>query len=188
MVKKKEDNLLNKYENQFVEDLIPYARNARQHDEKQVAQIASSIKEFGFLNPVLIDKDNGIIAGHGRVLAAHKLKMKHVPCLRIEHLTETQKKAYILADNRLAEKSTWDNDLLKLELEELDNLDFDLDLIGFDGFDNDELKDEFEPNFPRENQEKENKEFKLIVTLNSEDERESLFQELKKKYYKVKAG
>jgi len=116
-----------------VADLIPYARNARTHDERQVAQIAASMKEWGWTNPVLIDEDNGIIAGHGRVLAAQKLKFKDVPCMVATGWSDAQKKAYIIADNQLALNAGWDMDLLKVELSELDDLDFDLDLIGFDG-------------------------------------------------------
>ncbi len=112
--------------------LIPYARNARTHSDEQIAQIAGSIKEFGFNNPVLIDKDNGVMAGHGRLAAARKLGLKEVPCIRLEHLTETQRKAYILADNKIAMNSTWDRDLLKLELEELHQDDFKMELVGFD--------------------------------------------------------
>lgn len=112
-------------------DLIPYARNARTHDEVQVAQIAASIKEFGFNNPVLIDAENGIIAGHGRVLAALKLKRETVPCIRLGHLTEVQKKAYILADNKLALNSGWNDEMLKLEIEELKFENFDTDLLGW---------------------------------------------------------
>lgn len=113
--------------------LIPYARNAKLHDDAQVAQISASIREFGFNNPVLIDVDNGIIAGHGRVLAARKLGLADVPCIRLGHLTDIQRRAYIIADNRLAETGGgWDSDLLALELEDLQDLDFDLELTGFD--------------------------------------------------------
>jgi DNA modification methylase len=112
--------------------LIPYARNTRTHSEAQVAQIAGSIREFGFTNPVLIDGENGIIAGHGRVLAAQKLKLGTVPCIRLSHLTETQKRAYIIADNKLALNAGWDEEMLALELGELKDEDFDLSLIGFD--------------------------------------------------------
>jgi ParB-like chromosome segregation protein Spo0J len=113
-------------------DLVPYARNAKKHDEAQVAKLAGSIREFGFNNPVLIDADNGIIAGHGRVMAAQKLSLASVPCLRLSHLSETQKRAYILADNRLAELGGgWDAEMLKLELADLGDLDVDLDGIGF---------------------------------------------------------
>lgn len=113
-------------------DLIPYARNARTHSPSQVAGIAGSIREFGFNNPVLIDKDNGIIAGHGRVLAAQQLGLATVPCLRLGHLTKTQRKAYILADNRLAELAGWDTEMLALEIADLRLDDVDLELLGFD--------------------------------------------------------
>jgi len=115
-----------------VNDLIPYARNSRTHSESQVIQIAASIKEFGFTNPVLIDGNNGIIAGHGRVLAARKLNMESVPCIELDYLSEAQKKAYIIADNKLALNAGWDDDLLALEMKDLKELDFDLDLTGFD--------------------------------------------------------
>ena len=113
-------------------DLIPYVNNARTHSEQQVLQIAASIKEFGFNSPVLVDGENGIIAGHGRVMAAKKLGLDELPTIELKHLTKTQKKAYILADNRLALNSGWDNDLLALELGELSDDGFDLDLLGFD--------------------------------------------------------
>ena len=110
--------------------LIPYINNSRTHSDEQVAQIAASIKEFGFNNPILVDKDSGIIAGHGRLQAARKLGLTEVPCVRLEHLTETQRKAYIIADNRLALNAGWDNELLRLELNELDG-NIDLSLLGF---------------------------------------------------------
>jgi DNA modification methylase len=112
-------------------ELIPYARNSRTHSESQVAQIAGSIREFGFTNPVLIDADNGIIAGHGRVLAAQKLGQDKVPCIRLDHLTDTQRKAYIIADNKLALNAGWDEEMLSLELTDLASLDFDVSLTGF---------------------------------------------------------
>tara|TARA_Y100000590_G_C15596472_1_gene968250 strand:+ start:41 stop:1210 length:1170 start_codon:yes stop_codon:yes gene_type:complete len=113
-------------------DLIPYARNTRTHSDEQVNQIVSSIKEFGFTNPVLVDQDNMIIAGHGRVMAANKLKLGKVPTICLKHLTEAQKKAYIIADNRLALNAGWDEDMLKVELEELNDLEFDISLLGFE--------------------------------------------------------
>jgi len=113
-------------------DLIPYARNTRTHSPEQVAQIAGSIREFGFTNPILIDGQNGIIAGHGRVMAASKLGLAKVPCIRLDHLTDTQKRAYIIADNKLALNAGWDEEMLALELGELKDEDFDLSLIGFD--------------------------------------------------------
>ncbi len=112
--------------------LIPYARNSRTHSDAQVAQIAASIREFGFTNPVLIDQGDGIIAGHGRTLAARKLGLDEVPCIRLSNLTDAQKKAYIIADNKLALNAGWDDDLLKVELEDLALLDFDLTLLGWD--------------------------------------------------------
>lgn len=115
-------------------DLIPYARNSRTHSDAQIQQIAGSIREFGFTNPVLIDAENGIIAGHGRVLAAQKLGMTEIPCVRLSHLTETQRRAYIIADNKLALNSGWDEEMLGLELADLREMDFDLGLLGFDDF------------------------------------------------------
>jgi site-specific DNA-methyltransferase (adenine-specific) len=112
-------------------DLIPYARNTRTHSDAQVAQIAGSIREFGFTNPVLIDAENGIIAGHGRVMAARKLGLEDVPCIRLGHLTETQKRAYVIADNKLALNAGWDEELLALELGEIGDLGFDVELTGF---------------------------------------------------------
>lgn len=102
-----------------VADLIPYARNARTHSDEQVTRIASSIKEFGFTNPILIDGDNGIIAGHGRLMAAKKLGMREVPTIELSGMTDAQKRAYILADNKLALDAGWDEELLRLEFEEL---------------------------------------------------------------------
>jgi len=114
-----------------IEKLIPYVNNARTHSDAQVAQIAASIKEFGFNNPVLIADDNSIIAGHGRVMAARKLGKDTVPAVRLSHLTEMQRKAYILADNKLALNADWDNSLLAIELADLKDLGFDTDLTGF---------------------------------------------------------
>jgi DNA modification methylase len=112
-------------------DLIPYARNSRTHSDEQVNQIASSIKEFGFLNPIIIDGDNGIIAGHGRVMAANKLHIKELPCVDASHLSETQRRAYVIADNKLALNSGWDIDMLRVEFDELQEAGFDLELTGF---------------------------------------------------------
>ena len=118
-------------------DLIPYARNSRTHSDEQVAQIAASIREFGFTNPVLIDGQDTIIAGHGRIMAAQKLKLSHVPCIRLSHLTEAQKRAYVIADNKLALIAGWNDEMLRLEIDELKSLDFDVGLLGFS---DDELK------------------------------------------------
>ena len=116
-----------------VADLIPYARNSRTHSDEQVAQIAASIREFGFTNPVLVDGDKGIIAGHGRLLAARKLGLDDVPVIELSHLTETQRRAYVIADNKLALNAGWDLDLLKVELGGLQTDGFDLGLVGFSG-------------------------------------------------------
>lgn len=115
-----------------INDLIPYIRNARTHSESQIAQIAASIKEFGFLSPILIAEDNTILAGHGRLAAARKLGLTKVPCVKESHLTETQRRAYIIADNKLSLNAGWDEDILAIELSELQGADFDLDLLGFD--------------------------------------------------------
>lgn len=125
-----------------VGDLIPYINNSRTHSDDQVAQIAASIKEFGWTNPILVDGDNSIIAGHGRLMAARKLKMDEVPTIELDYLTDVQRKALIIADNKLALNSDWDLGLLSLELEELQGLDFDLALTGFS---DDELAKLLEP-------------------------------------------
>ena len=115
-----------------INSLIPYARNARTHSETQISQIAASIKEFGFLSPIIIAEDNTILCGHGRYYGAQKLGLKKVPCIKESHLTETQRRAYILADNKLSLNAGWDEDMLAVEMEELQNLGFDLGLTGFD--------------------------------------------------------
>ena len=120
------------YKSRPIASLIPYARNARTHSDTQVAQIAASIREFGFTNPVLVDADGGVIAGHGRLLAARKLGMTEVPTLELAHLTPAQRRAYVLADNRLALSAGWDEDLLRIELGDLQAEGFDLALTGFD--------------------------------------------------------
>lgn len=147
-----------KYEIVKVEELIPYQNNTRTHSKEQIIKLRSSLKEFGFVNPVLIDKDNGVIAGHGRIEAAKLEKIKEVPCVRIEHLTEAQKKAYIIADNRLAMDAGWDEELLKIELNQLNDLDFNLSLTGFEDIeiknilkDEEEVEeDDFEMEMPQE--------------------------------------
>lgn len=122
-----------------LEQLVPYARNARTHSESQVAQIAGSIAEFGFVNPVLVGGDNVIIAGHGRVMAAKKLGLQTVPTIKLDHLTENQRRALVIADNKIAENAGWDEELLRLELQNLADEDFDLDLLGFDDVELDDL-------------------------------------------------
>ena len=131
-------------EQRKVSELIPYANNSRTHSDAQVAQIAASIKEFGWTNPILIDGENGIIAGHGRLLAARKLGYDEVPTIELSTLTETQKKAYVIADNKLALNAGWDDDVLRIELEALQELKFDLDVLGFDEIELAKLFDKLE--------------------------------------------
>jgi ParB-like chromosome segregation protein Spo0J len=130
-----------------VADLIPYARNSRTHSDEQVAQIAASIKEFGWTNPILTDGDNGLIAGHGRLLAARKLGHKEVPTIELTGLTDTQKKAYIIADNKLALNAGWDDEMLKIEIADLLADGFTLSVLGFDTDELQKLLDvpDFEP-------------------------------------------
>ena len=120
------------YKKAKVSELIPYARNSRTHSDAQVSKIASSIKEFGFLNPVITDGQKGIVAGHGRLMAAQKIGMDEVPTIDASHLTEAQRRAYVIADNRLALDAGWDDEMLKIELGDLDAEGFDLSLTGFD--------------------------------------------------------
>jgi site-specific DNA-methyltransferase (adenine-specific) len=164
-----EDKKLNEYIEIAVDELIPYKNNARTHSEEQVEKIAASIDEFGFINPVLIDKDNVIIAGHGRVMGAKKLGLEKVPCLRIEHLTEAQKRAYILADNKLAEDAGWDEEILNIELQALREMDFDISLAGFDlddlSFDeygeDEAIEDDYDEELPEEPKSKVGQIYKL---------------------------
>jgi DNA modification methylase len=121
-----------RFEHVSIDCLVPYARNARTHSKEQILQLRSSLREFGFVNPVIVDKDYNIIAGHGRVTAARAEGLTEVPCVFAEHLTDAQKRAYILADNRLALSAGWDEELLALEFGELKDLGFDLELTGFD--------------------------------------------------------
>jgi len=121
-----------KIESRLVADLIPYAANSRTHSDAQVAQIAASIKEFGWTNPILIDGENTIIAGHGRLLAARKLGLEEVPAIILDHLSKAQQRALVIADNQLALNAGWDIDMLKAEIEDLNLENFDLSLLGFD--------------------------------------------------------
>jgi ParB-like chromosome segregation protein Spo0J len=115
-----------------LDQLIPYARNARTHADEQISQIAGSIAEFGFVNPILVGDDNVIIAGHGRLMAAQRLGLKTVPVIMLAHLSETQRRALVIADNKIAENAGWDEEMLRLELQALREADFDLDITGFD--------------------------------------------------------
>lgn len=172
------------YKTTYVNDLIPYARNSRTHSDAQVAKIAASIKEFGFLNPVIVDGENGIIAGHGRVLAAQKLGLKDVPVLEASHLTEAQKRAYIIADNRLALDAGWDDEMLRVELAELADLDFDLELTGLD---HQELAKIFDSeDEPEKEQQKYAETFSVIVECESEEDQEKIFNRLDSEGYKCR--
>ena len=121
-----------RFEKVNIDHLVPYARNARTHSKEQILQLRASIREFGFLNPALIDKDLNIIAGHGRILAAKEEGFTEIPCVFVEHLTEAQKRAYIIADNRLALNAGWDVEMLSVELSDLQGAEFDISLLGFD--------------------------------------------------------
>ena len=123
--------------------LVPYINNARTHSPEQITKLRSSLREFGFVNPVIIDRDYGIIAGHGRVMAAKEEGIEEVPCVFVDYLTEAQKKAYIIADNRFAQDAGWDEELLRIEIEALQGMDFD---VGLTGFNDDEIADLFDAN------------------------------------------
>ena len=124
-------NTTERFEKVSIDKLIPYARNARTHSKEQIKQLRASLREFGFVNPCIIDKDYNIIAGHGRVMAAKEEGISEIPCVFAEHLTDAQKRAYILADNRLALNAGWDEEMLSVELSDLQANAFDLSLLGF---------------------------------------------------------
>lgn len=170
-----ETNIELKIEYKKVDDLLPYARNARTHSESQVNQLAASIKEFGFNNPVAIDANGMILCGHGRVMAAKKLGLEEVPTVSLSHLSPTQKKAYILADNKLALNAGWDNDMLKLELEDLKLENFDLNIAGFDDKEIDKLlADPFADDSDQiDYSEKTN----IVIECTNEEEQEELYNE-----------
>lgn len=125
-------NSTERFEKVDIDKLVPYARNARTHSKEQILQLRASLREFGFVNPVIVDKDLNIIAGHGRILAAKEEGVQEVPCVFAEHLSEAQKRAYIIADNRLALNAGWDAEMLSVEISDLQGVDFDISLLGFD--------------------------------------------------------
>ena len=156
-----------------VDDLIPYARNAKIHDENNINLIAGSIKSFGFNNPVLLDGENGIIAGHGRVLASKKLGIKQIPTSELQGLSDAEKRAYIIADNRLTEKSEWDKEILSLELQDLNELGVDLNSIGTPESDTPEgvvYKEQLN----------------IVVECSSEEEQEELYNEFSERGLKCR--
>ena len=168
-----------------IQDLIPYARNSRTHSDAQVAQIAASIKEFGWTNPVLLDGENGIIAGHGRVMAAQKLGETEVPTIELSHMDENQRRAYIIADNKLALNAGWDNEMLALEIADLKDAGYDL---GLTGFDLDEIAAlngdiEVEEDFKEPSDESRNL---LMIECQGERELETLYEEMQQRGFECK--
>lgn len=164
-------------------DIIPYAMNSRTHSDEQIAQVAASIKEFGFTNPILIDEENVIIAGHGRLMAAKKLGLDQVPTITLEGLTEAQRKAYVIADNKLALNAGWDDQALHAELERLQELDFDLKLTGFDV---DELARLFDDEETPIKEESYSEIFNIIVECDDEQDQERIFNQLDRDGYRCR--
>lgn len=168
-------------------DLIPYARNSRAHSDAQVAQIAASIREFGFRVPVIVDGENGIIAGHGRVQAALKLGLEEVPTVDGSDMTDVQRRMYVIADNKIALNATWDEEMLMLEIEDLRNMGADIELMGFDlselqKLDNSEDEEnENDGNTPID----ENRNL-LMIECQGERELEKLFEEMKERGFECK--
>lgn len=187
MAKKNSDRHVNQLKFEYVstDKLIPFARNARKHSNKQIKEIAASIKQFGFLSPVVIAEDGGILAGHGRVLAAKMLKLPSVPTVEASHLTSIQKQAFILVDNQASANSSWDDELYRVHIEELKVADIDLSALGFDLA----MNNDFEPNLPpEENSDRSPSKFILIITLKDAEQQETLFGQLNSEGYKVKVG
>ena len=165
------------------ENLIPYANNSRTHSDDQINQVASSIKEFGFTNPVLIDEQGGIIAGHGRVMAAKKIGLAEVPTITLAGLTKAQVKAYVIADNQLALNSGWDFDTLNLEVESLTEMGFDVSLLGLSDLMPDEL-DEKENNSLSDV--KDEDQFLLVIECKNETDQNIIYEELLTRNYNIR--
>lgn len=161
--------------------LKPYERNAKIHGEDQIQMLMNSIKEFGFLSPCLVERETfNLIAGHGRVEAAKRLGMKTVPCVFVEDITEAQRRAYILADNRLTELGEWDMNMVNIELEELNDLDFDVSVTGFElNVSNDEEPTETDGIAFKDT-------LSVVVSCNSEDDAEIIYNELTERGYKCR--
>lgn len=165
-------------------DLIPYARNSRTHSDEQVAQIAASIKEFGFTNPILVDADNGIVAGHGRVLAAQKLKLEQVPVIELTGLTDAQRRAYVIADNKLAMNAGWDAEMLAVELDDLRDQQFDMSLLGFTP---EELNDLIgTPNLGPNLDESPIPQYSIIIDCGSQEKQDDLMSSLERDGHKCR--
>ena len=171
-----------------IDSLIPFAKNSRTHSPEQVAQIAASIKEWGFTSPILVDETGSILAGHGRLAASRKLGLETVPVMVAEGWTDAQKRAYVIADNKLALNAGWDMDMLKIEISDLGDQNFDLELLGFDDI---ELATLFDEN-PEEDEEKDLKEesynevFNIIIECKDEAEQEKIFNRLDSEGYKCR--
>ena len=171
-----------------IDRLIPFAKNSRTHSPEQVAQIAASIKEWGFTSPILVDETGSILAGHGRLAASRKLGLETVPVMVAEGWTDAQKRAYVIADNKLALNAGWDMDMLKIEISDLGDQNFDLELLGFDDI---ELATLFDEN-PEEDEEKDLKEesynevFNIIIECKDEAEQEKIFNRLDSEGYKCR--
>lgn len=167
-------------------NLIPYSGNSRKHDSNQVSQIAASIKEFGFNNPILIDDENGIIAGHGRLMAAQKLGIDEVPCLKLGHLSDAQRRAYVIADNKLALNADWDDETLKAEIERLLDENFDLNMTGFDEEELDKLLTEDTNDVDSEDEDDINSLIEVIVECENEDQQQLAYNILTEKGFKCR--
>ena len=181
------DWIAGKIEHWTIDKLVPYARNARTHSPAQINQIAASIAEFGFTNPILVGSDGVIIAGHGRLEAARKLGMQTVPVIVLDHLTPTQRRALVIADNRIAENAGWDEEMLSLELAELQEHDFDLELTGFSDEEINRLlsikSNELESYADQEVKEQ----FLVLVECNGEYEQRELIERLTNEGYSCRA-
>lgn len=170
-----------------IADLIPYARNSRTHSDAQVAQIAASIREFGWTNPVLLDGDNGIIAGHGRVMAAQKLGETEVPTIELSNMDENQKRAYIIADNKLALNAGWDEQMLALEIQDLKDVGYDLELLGFDLNELQSIDDEEKPQDTEGLSTDFTDSYEIIVECVGEFEQRKLLEDLTERGFKCKS-
>ena len=165
------------------DDLIPYIHNSRTHSEAQIKQIAASIREFGFTNPILIDDEGTIIAGHGRVMAAKVLQLDEVPTITLGALTDAQRKAYVIADNKLALNAGWDTEVLLAEIESLQDLNFDTQLLGFSA---DELSEMLNIEEPELKEESYAEIFNIVVECDDEMEQEKIFNKLEAEGYKCR--
>lgn len=165
------------------DDLIPYINNSRTHSESQIKQIAASIREFGFTNPILIDEAGTIIAGHGRVMAAQVLDLDEVPTITLGGLSDAQRKAYVIADNKLALNAGWDTEILLAEIDALQDLNFDTQLLGFSA---DELSEMLNIEEPQPKEETYSEIFNIIVECDDEMEQEKIFNQLESEGYKCR--